>query len=237
MSTNSVIWRDALAQVKRAVDKKAKYSQIASNLENLWMQEEIDQARQRHARIIADNVYGQNIVAIEGYKNAIAATNKAQAAALNRFDPAKLAAEMTVFQMRVNNALKSAGTSGGGYSGAGVEGGMGGGTIAQRLEALANEAKASGDIHKMRAWGEVATSLETVELKDQNDRQTAFHLANSAHDDLRALTVTPETQAAQQAERAAYEGLIQVRNETKEIGRIMGATPVLWIKATFIPRC
>lgn len=133
--------------------------------------------------------------AIGEYRSKLMEFQKAQAAhkkeierEANRWDTGKLSGEMAFVNQRIEAAL-----------------GTGNDPVSE-FKALFEDAKVSGDRHKIRAAAEALRgALGKVKTDNMDTRRALNLLGKQADAELRQMRVTPEMEKAEEAAKAAFE--------------------------------
>lgn len=163
--------------LKAANELYAKKFSIMTELEKQNHAESIAETRERYRPAIMAGALGTWNSAKSNLKQALNQVQNEKKKILNSFDASKLANEMQVATMRIQNATKS----------------DAGGFDMPAIEAIRNEAKLSGDPHKIKAVNEALTSLvsmvpEGAQDKHGNDLKfQANRMAFQAKRDLEAM--------------------------------------------------
>lgn len=212
-ATQPQTWRDHLKELKAAKEELYKNQAIMTPYER----QTIGNSIKARAEAVAPRLQGGAIAewkaAIEVYQDKAAAVEKARIAEINRWDNARLGAEIGAVKALVELAL----SGGNGNALAGMT------KAAPRLERIYNEAQASGDIYKQRAAAEVFRSLDGVSLKtDTTDRAAVSGLVHKAAKDLPGLRVTDGITRAIQERDAAAQGVYNLRSELNDVSLVMG---------------
>lgn len=213
-ATQPQTWRDHLKELKAAKEELYKNQAIMTPYER----QTIGNSIKARAEAVAPRLQGGAIAewkaAIEVYQDKAAAVEKARIAEINRWDNARLGAEIGAVKALVELALSGVNSNplaGGGFG------------AAPRLERIYNEAQASGDLHKRRAAAEVFRSLDGANLKgDITDRAAVSGLAHKAAQDLPGLRVTDGITRAIQERDAAAQGVYNLRSELNDVSLVMG---------------
>lgn len=212
-TTQPQTWRDLLKELKAAKEELYKNQAIMTPYERQTISESIKARAEAVAPRLQGGAIAEWKAAIEVYQDKAAAVEKARIAEINRWDNARLGAEIGAVKALVELAL----SGGNGNALAGMT------KAAPRLERIYNEAQASGDIYKQRAAAEVFRSLDGASLKtDTTDRAAVSGLAHKAAKDLPGLRVTDGiTQAIHERDEAA-QGVYNLRSELNDVSLVMG---------------
>ena len=212
-ATQPQTWRDMLKELKAAKEELRRNAGIMTPYERQTIAESI----QARANEVAGRLQGGAIAewnAAKGiYQDKAAAVEKARVAEINRWDNARLGAEIGAVKALVDLAYSSVNNNPlGGIKAA-----------APRLERIYNEAMASGDMHKQRAAAEVFRSLAGDNLKgDIESRAAVSGLAHKAEKDLPALRMTDEITKAIQARDDAAQAVYNLKPELNDVSEVMG---------------
>lgn len=211
--TQPQTWRDLLKELKAAKEELYKNQAIMTPYERQTISESIKARAEAVAPRLQGGAIAEWKAAIEVYQDKAAAVEKARIAEINRWDNARLGAEIGAVKALVELAL----SGGNGNALAGMT------KAAPRLERIYNEAQVSGDIYKQRAAAEVFRSLDGASLKtDTTDRAAVSGLVHKAAKDLPGLRVTDGiTQAIHERDEAA-QGVYNLRSELNDVSLVMG---------------
>lgn len=211
--TQPQTWRDLLKELKAAKDELRRHENIMTPYERQAISESIKARAEAVGPRLQGGAIAEWKAAIEVYQDKAAAVEKARIAEINRWDNARLGAEIGAVKALVELAL----SGGNGNALAGMT------KAAPRLERIYNEAQASGDIYKQRAAAEVFRSLDGASLKtDTTDRAAVSGLVHKAAKDLPGLRVTDGiTQAIHERDEAA-QGVYNLRSELNDVSLVMG---------------
>ncbi len=191
-------WRDSLSMLQKAREKFQQRQMIMTQYEQLDAQEAIKEFKDQAYPSITAGITAEFHAAIDGYQVAVKQYREAVSLEINRWDVSKLTAARTDILQRVDLAGRQSDNPF-----------TGGSDSAGKLAAIYQEAKASGDIVKMRAAGEVITGLkQTHEI---------ISLQVKAKADLETLRVIPEMVQAAGAIDAAHNALVQKHSELGSI--------------------
>lgn len=211
--TQPQTWRDLLKELKAAKDELRRHENIMTPYERQAISESIKARAEAVGPRLQGGAIAEWKAAIEVYQDKAAAVEKARIAEINRWDNARLGAEIGAVKALVELAL----SGGNGNALAGMT------KAAPRLERIYNEAQVSGDIYKQRAAAEVFRSLDGASLKtDTTDRAAVSGLVHKAAKDLPGLRVTDGiTQAIHERDEAA-QGVYNLRSELNDVSLVMG---------------
>lgn len=213
-TTQPQTWRDLLKEIKTAKDELRRNEGIMTAYERQTIGESI----KARANAVAPRLQGGAIAewkaALAVYQDKAASVERARVAEINRWDNARLGAEIGAVKALVDLALSGVNSNvfAGGVKAAGPQ-----------LERIYSEAQASGDIYKQRAVAEVFRSLAGANLKaDISDRAAVSGLAHKAEKDLPGLRVTDGITRAIQERDAAAESVYALRSELNDVSEVMG---------------
>jgi hypothetical protein len=189
----------SLDKIKALRSNYNKYQSIMTQYEQQTITEEINRTSEAIFPSVATAAIGDWNAAIAKAQESVNKVNVAKVAESNRFNPAQLAAEYSIAKTKFDLAQKEAMRSNalGGQS-----------DLGQKQDAIYSEAMKSGDIHKMRAVGEVALG-------------EGYH-PTQVHADLESLRVTPEMQQAEADRNQAFTALQAQRQELIEVSQALG---------------
>lgn len=211
--TQPQTWRDLLKELKAAKDELRRHETIMTPYERQTIRESIKARAEAVAPRLQGGAIAEWKAAVGVYQDKAAAVEKARVAELNRWDNARLGAEIGAVKTLVELALS-------GVNSNPLAGGAG--KASPRLERIYKEAMDSGDMYKQRAAAEVFRSLAVDSLKtDTTDRAAVSGLARKADKDLPALRVTDGIARAIQERDAAAEGVYALRSELNDVSIVM----------------
>ena len=210
MQTNGGDWLAKLNQIREARQEFEKIERILTPYEKQTIYGNIKADAEANYSRVYQGVKARLDAAVGNYKSAAARRADAIAKEINRWDAAKLNAEIQAFQMRVGMELGKRD----------AQGILSGQPAARRLEVLYQEAQASGDPYKMRAAAEVLRAADTEKLPDEQ-RMDVQLLARAAGDNLEALRNTDEIKAAIEGENAAIKAMQDEQRFVREAGEVM----------------
>lgn len=210
MQTNGGDWLAKLHQIREARQEFEKIERILTPYEKQTIYGNIKADAEANYSRVYQGVKARLDAAVGNYKSAAARRADAIAKEINRWDAAKLNAEIQAFQMRVGMELGKRD----------AQGILSGQPAARRIEVLYQEAQASGDPYKMRAAAEVLRAADTEKLPDEQ-RMDVQLLARAAGDNLEALRNTDEIKAAIEGENAAIKAMQDEQRFVREAGEVM----------------
>lgn len=210
MQTNGGDWLAKLNQIREARQEFEKIERILTPYEKQTIYGNIKADAEANYSRVYNGVKARLDAAVGNYKSAAARRADAIAKEINRWDAAKLNAEIQAFQMRVGMELGKRD----------AQGILSGQPAARRIEVLYQEAQASGDPYKMRAAAEVLRAADTEKLPDEQ-RMDVQLLARAAGDNLEALRNTDEIKAAIEGENAAIKAMQDEQRFVREAGEVM----------------
>ena len=210
MQTNGGDWLAKLNQIREARQEFEKIERILTPYEKQTIYGNIKADAEANYSRVYQGVKARLDAAVGNYKSAAARRADALAKEINRWDAAKLNAEIQAFQMRVGMELGKRD----------AQGILSGQPAARRIEVLYQEAQASGDPYKMRAAAEVLRAADTEKLPDEQ-RMDVQLLARAAGDNLEALRNTDEIKAAIEGENAAIKAMQDEQRFVREAGEVM----------------
>jgi len=205
-------WRTAAQEIQEARKELEKHANIMTPYERQSFSEIIKERVTRDYSMIYQGVKDQLQTTAKKYQDKQAAIESAHSRLAKSWDNAKLGAEMNAFQMLVNHALQG---------NSGVPGLSQGTDSVGRLKAIYQEARRTGDTHKMRAAAEVLRSINT----DSLPKDTAFPLrmlAKQAEADLSEMQTPPELPKLQEEFEAVRQELTEDLQEVATAADIVG---------------
>ena len=207
---NSGDWLAKLNQIKEARSEYNKIERILTPYERQTIFGNIKADAEANYSRVYQGVKARLDAAVGNYKAAAAKRAAAIAKEINSWDAGKLNDELQAFQMRVNMELGKKD----------VQGIFSGQPAAARIEALYQEALASGDRYKMRAAAEVLRAADVEKLPSEQQMQVQL-LARAASDNLEALRNTDDIQNAIDQENAAIKQMQDAQRFVREAGAVM----------------
>lgn len=207
---NSGDWLAKLNQIK---DARKEYKGIEHILtpyerQTIWGNIKAD-AEANYSRVY-QGVKARLDAAVGNYKSAAAKRAAAIAKEINSWDAGKLNNELQAFSTRVNMELGKKD----------AQGIFSGQPAARRIEALYQEAQASGDRYKKRAAAEVLRAADVEKLPSEQQMQVQL-LARTASDNLEALRNTDDIQNAIDQENAAIKQMQDEQKFVREAAEVM----------------
>lgn len=207
MQTN---WKDAFKLLQRMRAGYRELENIMTAFERQTNSEEIKQRAESLHPVIAGGALAEHAAAIKKIEASRVATDRARAAEINRWKPDQLRAELENVRTLVTLAAEGRGPSFGAPA-----------DVGGRLQAIYQEAQASGDIYKQRAACEVLQSLDLAKFS-HDDKPAALSVANLSKRTLKALRETPELAETYKQQDAALNDYIAVRQEIIEVSKALG---------------
>jgi hypothetical protein len=201
----------SLDKIKALRSNYNKYQSIMTQYEQQTIMGEINRASEAIFPSVATAAIGDWKAAIAKAQDAINKVSAAKVAESNRFDAGKFNAELTNIKILVDLAKGSTGSP---LFGGDVNAG-------QRLQAIYQEAKASGDLHKQRAAAEVMQTMDFSTFVGDSKLAT-LSLANQAKRDLESLRTTPEMLQAEADRDQAFTSLQAQRQELIDVSQALG---------------
>lgn len=203
-------WLSKLNQIKEARSEYNKIERILSPYERQTIFGNIKADAEANYSRVYNGVKARLDAAVGNYKAAAAKRAAAIAKEINSWDAGKLNNELQAFSTRVNMELGKKD----------AQGIFSGQPAARRIEALYQEAQASGDRYKMRAAAEVLRAADVEKLPSEQQMQVQL-LARAASDNLEALRNTEEIKAAIEQENAAVKVMQDEQRFVKDAGAVM----------------
>ena len=207
---NSGDWLSKLNQIKEARSEYNKIERILTPYERQTIFGNIKADAEANYSRVYQGVKTRLDAAVGNYKAAAAKRAAAIAKEINSWDAGKLNDELQAFQTRINMELGKKG----------VQGIFSGQPAARRIEALYQEAQASGDRYKMRAAAEALRVADTEKLPSEQQMQVQL-LARAASDNLEALRNTEDIQNAIDQENAAIKAMQDEQQFVREAAEVM----------------
>lgn len=203
-------WLSKLNQIKEARSEYNKIERILSPYERQTIFGNIKADAEANYSRVYNGVKARLDAAVGNYKAAAAKRAAAIAKEINSWDAGKLNDELQAFSTRVNMELGKKD----------AQGIFSGQPAARRIEALYQEAQASGDRYKQRAAAEVLRAMDTSKLPSEQ-RADVLMLSRAAIDNLEALRNTEEIKAAIEQENAAVKVMQDEQRFVKDAGAVM----------------
>lgn len=201
-------WRETLKAFQTEREDFTRRESIMTPYERVTISEYLGEERRRIGPVVIAGAKAEWDSAIEATRRALARVEEAKAAEARRWDAGKLGAELNLYKTLTDLALQSSPA--------------GGVTVEQRLRAIYQDAKSSGDNYKLRAAAEVFASLGGKLGGDLEKRMTANRLVIDAQNDLAETRKYSELDAAHNQAAEAVEGLNQARRVMVETGEVLG---------------
>lgn len=207
---NSGDWLAKLNQIREARQEFEKIERILTPYEKQTIYGNIKADAEANYSRVYQGVKARLDAAVGNYKSAAAKRAAAIAKEINSWDAGKLNNELQAFSTRVNMELGKKD----------AQGIFSGQPAARRIEALYQEAQASGDRYKMRAAAEVLRAAD-VEKLPSDQRTAVLLMARSASDNLEALRNTDDIQNAIDQENAAIKQMQDEQKFVREAAEVM----------------
>jgi len=203
-------WLSKLNQIKEARSEYNKIERILTPYERQTIFGNIKADAEANYSRVYNGVKARLDAAVGNYKAAAAKRAAAIAKEINSWDAGKLNDELQAFSTRVNMEVSKKDAQGI-YSGQ---------PAAARIEALYQEALASGDRYKVRAAAEVLRAADVEKLPSEQQMQVQL-LARAASDNLEALRNTDDIQNAIDQENAAIKQMQDEQKFVREAAEVM----------------
>lgn len=203
-------WLSKLNQIKEARSEYNKIERILTPYERQTIFGNIKADAEANYSRVYNGVKARLDAAVGNYKAAAAKRAAAIAKEINSWDAGKLNNELQAFSTRVNMELGKKD----------AQGIFSGQPAARRIEALYQEAQASGDRYKMRAAAEVLRAADVEKLPSEQQMQVQL-LARAASDNLEALRNTDDIQNAIDQENAAIKQMQDEQKFVREAAEVM----------------
>lgn len=207
---NSGDWLSKLNQIKEARSEYNKIERILTPYERQTIFGNIKADAEANYSRVYQGVKARLDAAVGNYKAAAAKRAAAIAKEINSWDAGKLNDELQAFSTRVNMEVGKKD----------AQGIFSGQPAAARIEALYQEALASGDRYKMRAAAEVLRAADVEKLPSEQQMQVQL-LARAASDNLEALRNTDDIQNAIDQENAAIKQMQDEQKFVREAAEVM----------------
>ena len=208
--STSTAWMDNLTRIKAVKKELANYGNLMSPYERNVIERELNSQIESSYSSIYAGIMSEYKPVVQAIKRAQNRITRAQVDEVNRWDANRLNAELQASKTLVDLAF--AGGGGGIFDGE-TPG------VANRLEAIFQDAHKSGDIYKQRAVYEV---IKAVAPKAQgDDRFNINHLAKLADKELSSLRVTDEMIQSNQQEAEAFQAFQEKRKELIEVSKTL----------------
>lgn len=203
-------WLSKLNQIKEARSEYNKIERILTPYERQTIFGNIKADAEANYSRVYNGVKARLDAAVGNYKAAAAKRAAAIAKEINSWDAGKLNDELQAFSTRVNMEVSKKDAQGI-YSGQ---------PAAARIEALYQEALASGDRYKVRAAAEVLRAADVEKLPSEQQMQVQL-LARAASDNLEALRNTDDIRNAIDQENAAIKQMQDEQRFVREAAEVM----------------
>lgn len=203
-------WLSKLNQIKEARSEYNKIERILTPYERQTIFGNIKADAEANYSRVYNGVKARLDAAVGNYKAAAAKRAAAIAKEINSWDAGKLNDELQAFSTRVNMEVGKKD----------AQGIFSGQPAAARIEALYQEALASGDRYKMRAAAEVLRAADVEKLPSEQQMQVQL-LARAASDNLEALRNTDDIQNAIDQENAAIKQMQDEQKFVREAAEVM----------------
>ena len=203
-------WLSKLNQIKEARSEYNKIERILTPYERQTIFGNIKADAEANYSRVYNGVKARLDAAVGNYKAAAAKRAAAIAKEINSWDAGKLNDELQAFSTRVNMEVGKKD----------AQGIFSGQPAAARIEALYQEALASGDRYKVRAAAEVLRAANVEKLPSEQQMQVQL-LARAASDNLEALRNTDDIQNAIDQENAAIKQMQDAQRFVREAGAVM----------------
>jgi hypothetical protein len=205
-------WQDQAAEIKQAVKDRDRLVSIMTVYEKLIVSEYIGGLKEKYKPTIEAGALELWNGARSSLQAAIKNVEREKRKVTNSWDASKLAAEMQVMQMRVDQAVKA----------------DAGRPDLPALQRISLESQESGDRYKVRARAEIFQSIVSKippgnQDKHGNDaRVVANRMAECASRDLATLRTSPELTQAEELKAAKIDELTQARRELFRTAEVLG---------------
>lgn len=202
-------WKTGLELIKAQIAEYEQYRAIMTQYEAAMAkrvyQEKIDQWKPQ----IVENLLKEQEIYITRYHAQETLVARAKAAEINRWDASKLANQLQVTRLLVEQAM----------AGPDQDDPWRGSTSSkqERLQKLYQDAKASNDIYKMRSVAEVLLSVPL-----QPGDNVLNHLQKQAGHDLKALQWTEDQQKAVETLNGDWNNLVENTIKLEEVAPLLG---------------
>ncbi len=201
-------WREGLELIRASREEYKQYAAIMTPYEQSLAEREIQSTIDRWKPEIISNLLREHEAAINQVKDARQAIERQKAVEVNRWEAGKLGGELQVAKMLLDQA-GNAPDQGDPFRG-------GSGSRQERIQALYQDARQSGDIFKQRAMAETLQGLNVGRDSELN------HLVKQAERDLAAMRRTVEIEQAEQAAAVAWQALVDKTVEVATIAPEIG---------------
>lgn len=205
-------WRDALETIKAGRDELDRYGGIMTQYEYQVAKRDVRELTDTHRPAIMQGITAEWEAVIQGYQEKARKVERERTAEVNRWEAGKLASEMQVVSMLVDQALKNKGTV---MTTRNLD-------AAGEMERIYQDAKQSGDLHRRRAAAEIIRNVSQDYSGDQETRRKMNLLAVQAESDLNQLRVTNEMTAAEAELSASWDAILEKREEVRRVAVIIG---------------
>lgn len=217
----ALTWREQLAELETYQKDFAANEGIMTLYERQNYNAEYESVKKRFEPSIQAGAIGEYRSALAQFRLAQAREKAAKKNEINRWDPAKLAANMQVVDILINQSIAA-----GKYQD----------DLPGAVAAIYEEAKESGDPVKLRAACEVLRSI-TARGTDQDERMRLNRIAGDARRDLEGLRQTEEMTQANEAASKAFDTLQDHYRELAQVQQALtGHEPALHFCSTEFER-
>lgn len=203
-------WRDKLEIVRTARSQYKQNENIMTAYEKLLVGKDIAEKQNLlESTILAGALQEWHSVCDEA-ADALAKVEKAKSKEAARWDAGKMTSEMQMINMLVDQTLAPSGLDS---------------DSLPKLQAIYQDAKISGDQHRIRAAAEVFSGLLGHKIgNDFEQRKQANRLAQIANDDARAVRSMPELENANKEAMEAFERANNARAMLFDVDSALGYT-------------
>lgn len=203
-------WRDKLAYIQ---ELRAELAQMVGYSGTEYRQasfkRELAAMREQHRQAIGGGIIGEFNDAMAAYEQAGDYVNKTLQREINSWDVSQLNQHMALAHTQIDQALSRQTNP---YKPGQTAGGA--------LEKLFNEAAASGDKNRQRAFYETLVAAQLPH--DQESRFITNRLQSQAEERLSTLRTTPEIERANQKQEETWAALVAKREEVRTVALELG---------------
>jgi hypothetical protein len=206
LRTGSNDWRKIVEDLKLAREEYSRHSSMMTPYERQVVSESIKEEVDKNRKWATQAALKEFQSTVEAFANAQIKIEKAKGQEVNRWEPGKLADEMRVASLLVDQALESP-------------------FPIDELRRIYSDANTSQDMFKKRGVAEVLKgAVNRVKSGDYELLSRVNSMSQMAARDLEQLRITPEIEKAHQEAGEAFENHMAVRKELNRAAEILGDT-------------
>jgi hypothetical protein len=206
-------WREAVKTITKANNEYQAYASMMSQYERMTVSKGIAEKITQYRPLIEAGVIGEFNQAISAFKQARSRVDQEKAKEIIRWDVGKLRDEIQLANLRIDTAFADE-------------------NPVASISLIYQEAKNSGDIHKMRA---AAEAVRGAVLRFPNApleiRTAANGAAKQADRELAELRNTPGLEQAHKDAGAAFDALMAKQREMLQVEEAIGGSHAIYMAA------